>query len=474
MLLSLPKMPLLPKVPFQQRRDTDPVHPALLEFQSPSAAIIAMQAPPAARRMVWTVTSLFVACVVAMGTIPVDRVVTTHGKVVSTAPTIVVQPLETAIVRSIEVHEGQFVHAGDVLARLDPTFAAADLGTVRAQADALEAEVARLKAEAAGQEFKPTSTGTAWATQAALFAQRQAERSFKLENYAQKITGLEATVAKSEDDASALHARLGVAEKVEGMRKELEHMEVGSKLNALLATGSRIEVGGQLSEAVNNAEAARRDLAAMKAERDSYDQTWKSDVLQSLADRSGKLNDAKEALSKAELRQNLMELRADRDATVLTVARASVGSVLQSGDQLITLAPAGTALEIETNIAGRDHGFVHDGDPVAIKFDTFPFAQYGLAEGSVRTISADSFTAQEEARTRNGWADSVAAPGNATDPFYRSRIAIDQVKLRNLPATFHLSPGMPVTADVKIGKRTVLSYLLGRVLPVASEGMREP
>ena len=43
-----------------------------------------------------------------------------------------------------------------------------------------------------------------------------------------------------------------------------------------------------------------------------------------------------------------------------------------------------------------------------------------------------------------------------------------------MPPGFILLPGMPVTADIKVGKRTVLQYLLGRVLPVASEGMREP
>jgi HlyD family secretion protein len=258
------------------------------------------------------------------------------------------------------------------------------------------------------------------------------------------------------------------------MRSELEHREVGSRLNSLAATDSRMEIGGRLSQALNTAEAARRELAALKAERDSYDQNRKAEISQTLADRLGKLSDAKQSLNKAELRQRLMELRADRDAVVLTVAKASVGSVLQSGDQLITMAPSGAALELETNIAGSDDGFVHDGDPVAIKFDTFPFAQYGLAHGTVRTVSADSFTAQDEARSRSGWANSVALPSNSTELYYRARISIDQVQLRNLPAHFHLSPGMPVTTDIKIGKRTVLSYLMGRILPVTSEAMREP
>jgi membrane fusion protein, hemolysin D len=447
---------------------------ALLEFLSPSAAVVAMPAPRSARNIVWIVTSMFALCIGAMGAIPIDRVVTAQAKVVSTAATIVVQPLETAIVRSVEVREGQLVHAGDLLARLDPTFAAADAGALRAQVTALEAEVARLKAEANGEAFTVAGPEPAWALQAGLYAQRQAERRFKLENYAQKITSLQAIATKSEQDAATARERLGVATQVEGMRKQLEKMEIGSKLNSLMATGSRMEVNGQLAQALNSAEAGRRDLAAMRAERDGYDQNWQAEVWQNLADRSNKLTEARQSLNKAGRRQQLMELRAERDATVLTVAKASVGSVLQSGDQLITMAPAGAPLELEANIAGHDDGFVHEGDPAAIKFDTFPFAQYGLAHGTVRMISADSFTGQDEARSRSGWATSVPVPGNNMDPYFRARITIDRLQLRNLPANFHLQPGMPVTADIKIGKRTVLSYLLGRVLPVASEAMREP
>jgi hemolysin D len=46
--------------------------------------------------------------------------------------------------------------------------------------------------------------------------------------------------------------------------------------------------------------------------------------------------------------------------------------------------------------------------------------------------------------------------------------------LHGVPDGFHIIPGMPVTADVKVGKRTVLKYLLGMMLPVTREAMREP
>ena len=121
-----------------------------------------------------------------------------------------------------------------------------------------------------------------------------------------------------------------------------------------------------------------------------------SEVAEALSEGSRKLSDAQEQLNKALLRHQLVELRADRDATVLTIAKISDGSVLQAGEQFITLVPADEPLEMEVNIAGRDNGFVHVGAPVAVKFDTFPSSQYGLAYGTVRTISADSFTAQDE------------------------------------------------------------------------------
>src|SRR5262249_9722963 len=143
---------------------------------------------------------------------------------------------------------------------------------------------------------------------------------------------------------------------------------------------------------------------------------------------------------------------------------------MQSGQQLVTLVPADAPLEVEANIFGHDNGFVHVNDPVAIKFDTFPYSQFGMAEGSVGIVSPDAFTAQGEARNPT----SALPLPTSSDPFYRTRISIDAVKLHDVPAGFRVTPGMPVTADIKVGKRTVLSYLLGRMMPLAQEGMREP
>src|ERR1700756_5177796 len=112
----------------RRRAPDDPTLPAILEFQWPSTAIVNAPIPRSARGISWIIASLVVVMIATMGLIPVDQVVTAHGIAVSKAPTILVQPLETAIVRSIDVREGQQVKAGQVLARLPPPLCPAGFG----------------------------------------------------------------------------------------------------------------------------------------------------------------------------------------------------------------------------------------------------------------------------------------------------------------------------------------------------------
>jgi hemolysin D len=450
-------------------KNNDPTLPAILEFQQPSTAIINAPVPRAARGTVWTVASMVVALIAVAGVLPVDQVVTARGLVVSQSSTILMQPLETAIVRSIDVREGQHVRAGEVLARLDPTFAEADLVALEAQVNSLEPELARLRAEADGQPFEYSGSDPNWMLQASIFNHRKGQFDLKLESYEDRLQELSAVIARTESDSAGYRERLSVAQNIEEMRNKLEAAQTGSRLNALIAKDSRVEMQRAVANAVATEEGAKRDRSALASDRDAYVRGWKAEVSQTLQEISVKAADTRQLLNKAMLRRNLVELRAGLDAIVQSVAKVSVGSVMQSGQQFITLVPADAPLEIEANIAGRDNGFVHVSDPVAIKFDTFSYSQYGMAEGVVRIVSPDSFNAQTEARN-----PTSALPTTNLEPFYRSRISIDRVALHDIPAGFQLSPGMPVTADIKVGQRSVLRYLLGSILPVTQEALREP
>ncbi|MFL5255145.1 MAG: HlyD family type I secretion periplasmic adaptor subunit [Rhodopila sp.] len=468
-------MPLLPRpsskaISTVSADRTDPTLPVILEYQSPSTAIINMPMPVIARNITLTISSMIVALLVLIAVVKVDQVVVAQGIVVSKAPTIVVQPLDTSIVRSIEVGVGDVVHAGQILAQLDPTFAAADMGALTAQVSALQAQASRMQAELENRPFTYTGMDPNLTFQGAVYAQRQSEFNFKMENYAQKAESLAATLQRAKADIVSYTDRLGYAKTLEDMRRDLERMNVGSKLNTLSAQDNRAEMQRNLDNARDAAHGAQRDLAALIAERNGYVQSWHNDVAEKLTDVLQKLSDAREQLNKAQLHRQLVELRAERDGTVLTIGRVSVGSVLQAGEQFITIVPADAPLEIEANIAGRDDGHVHVGDPVAVKFDTFPYTQYGLAHGVVRLVSATSFAPQDEQKTPG----AVPVPTQSGEVYFRSRITLDSIDLHDTPPNFHLVPGMPVTADIRVGRRTLLGAILNKIVPLATEGLREP
>jgi hemolysin D len=449
----------------------DPTLPVILEYQSPSTAIINLPMPRIARGFTLTLSSMIAVLCVVTGVIQVDRVVSAPGIVVAKASNIVVQPLDTAIVRSIDVQPGDVVHAGQVLARLDPTFATADMGALVAQVSTLQAQVSRMQAEMENRPFTYSGTDPNMAFQASIFGQRQAEFNYKLENYQQKVDSLSAAIARTNADIINYGDRLTYAKTLEQMRKDLERLNVGSKINTLSAMDTRAEMQDYLDNARQQQLGAQRDLAAMIAERNGFIQNWHNDIGEKLTDALSKLSDARESLAKAQLHRQLVELRAEQDGTVMSIANLSVGSVLNPGQEFITLVPTNAPLEIEANIAGSDDGHVSVGDPVDIKFDTFQYSRYGLAHGVVRLVSPTSVSSQDEQRNPTG---AVPMPQQTSGVWYRSRITLDRIDLHNTPANFHLTPGMPVTADIRVGKQTVLRYMLGRMIPLAQEGMREP
>ncbi|MBF0858905.1 HlyD family type I secretion periplasmic adaptor subunit [Gluconobacter sp. LMG 31484] len=460
------------------RTATDPFAPndmplALLEFHSPTAGLVNLPATPAARYIILLIGCLFLACLAAMALFPINRVVSTPGRLISTQPTIVVQPLETAIIRSIDVHVGDFVKKGDVLAHLDPTISEADITNMGQQRDAYQAEYDRLKAEAADQDYHVNLNDPASVEQGAAFLRRKNEYQAHVENYAQQIASLESDIQGYRANAAMYGSKMRVASEVLQMRQREQADQVGSRLSTLGAQTELMEAERAEIAAQQSANSAEKKLAAMKAERDGYIGNWQAKIYSDLTEAGHHLAEYRSSFEKARLRQDLVLLRAPEDGIVLTIAQGSVGSVLQSAGQFITLVPTGYGLEMEAVLRSQDVGFVQVGDHALLKFATFPYDQYGGAEATVRVISADAFTPSSQNGGAGG-SGNASPDDTGASGVYRVRLRIDRYTLHGQPSFFHPMPGMAVTADIDVGKRTVLQYLFNKLTPALTNGMREP
>jgi hemolysin D len=396
----------------------------------------------------------------------VDRVVSSSaGKIVSVEPATIFQALDASIVRSIEVREGQIVEAGQVLATLDPTFAAADVQQLRKQIKSLDAEIARAQAELQGTNLAFPATDDVEAhgyetLQLGLFRQRADQFRDQVASYDAKIAQTEATIEKFRGDESRYRERLQIADKVQSMRSELLERGAGSLLNMLVSTDAKLEAERTMEFGHNSLMESEHARVSLQADRKAFEAQWRTTVSQELVTARNARDTAASQLEKAEKHKDLVRLVAPQRSMVFTMARLSVGSVLKEGDTLMTLTPMSAPLEAEVRISSRDVGFVRPGDTATLKVDAFNFAEHGVAQGTVRWISQDAFTTDE-----NG------APAPA---YYRARISITAEKFIDVPSSFRLIPGMTLSADIGVGTRSLGLYLIGGLFKSAGEAMREP
>ena len=172
------------------------------QFQSETEAIRELPEPVAVRMTLFVLVGFLLIGVAFMFLTKLDRVVTSQGgKIVPVGQINVFQALDTSIIKSIDVREGDQVKAGQLLATLDPTFAAADVNQLRLQIASLEAQVVRDEAELSGKPLvfpdrqDPEFRNYA-ALQKALYDQRIAQYNAQVTSFDAKISSTQATIQK--------------------------------------------------------------------------------------------------------------------------------------------------------------------------------------------------------------------------------------------------------------------------------------
>ena len=430
----------------------------------PDAIEVETRAPPPLARITLYVLLAFIVVAILWATLSrVDVVVTAQGRLITTAQSVVVQALETSVVRSIDVKVGQVVRKGDVVAKLDPTFSEADVAQTQQRLKSLSAEIVRLNAELEGKRYAPVGSPEDDKLQIDLFEKRNLEYRARVEGYRADLARYEADLAGTQSADALLRERIKQLRQIEQMKEALLPKGIVSMVEVLEARDRRLEVEKAYEDGVSRESQLKQQITQARTTLDAYTRSWRQKILEDLLKAQRDRDAVKEQLSKAARREQLVSLTAPVDAVVLEINRRTVGSVAREADPIITLVPQGVPLEAEIQIPSEDIGFVRANDPVKVKIDAFPFQKHGIITGRLSVVGGDSVPV-----------DETKARQTSTRAYYPARVSEMANTLKQVPKDTQLVPGMTLTAEIKVSERSVISYFLYPLTKAFGESIREP
>lgn len=181
----------------------------------------------------------------------------------------------------------------------------------------------------------------------------------------------------------------------------------------------------------------------------------KKELIEDLNKTTDELNTMLPEMNKSNYLLESKSIYASENGFIYNLNNGTSGRVIQSGEVIMELIPESSPLEIEAKVLNRDIGFVHIGQEVKIKFDTFNFTKYGYIEGVVTNIAKSSMLDEN------------------LGEIYPVLIELKENKIKIDNNYIKLIPGMTCTVDIKIGKRHLIEYIISPMIRYKDEALRE-
>lgn len=433
------------------------------ELEFLPAALEALETPPSPTARIFAI-GLIVMMVLALawsviGTL--DVVVIGRGKLIPIGNVKQIQTRDIGIVTAIHVVEGQQVAEGELLIELDRSEQKA--GLEMSQRNWLDAilEVARLEAElrvlnGGETRFTPPPDAPSQLTdmhrrqliantevlRAAIDALRfqQRAREAEIQSQTSQIDKLRLQLNFFEDREKGLRELVQRGFASEASWREAQAQIMAARKDVEIAQFNRDRAQSELTKAT-------RDIANLViSERKS--------VLDRLIAAQSRAAEAQKNIDKFEAQTTRTEIRAPIAGVVQNLSIHTIGGVVSPQKDLMTLVPLDSSLRVEAMVNNQDIGFIHPGQIASVKIDSFPFTTYGFIEGSVLTVSQDSILVQ------NAYVFPVQLSLARTDILAGGRVV-------------PLTPGMTVSAEIKVRKRRIIEFFLDPITRHWTESMRE-
>ena len=398
-----------------------------------------------------------------------DVVAVAEGKLVPQTYVKIVQSVEQGVVKEILVKEGQPVRQGQILMRMDATSSDADGKALRAEAARLRLSLRRIDAELGGKLLTRENTDAPVA-----YAQALAQYTSNRRAYQSTLDEQLSAQDKARQDRAMAQEIKAKLEQVlphyverEQAFERLSREGFAGRLMATEKQRERIEKERELKAQEYAIQSAQASLDQAQKRRAQITAEYLRQLQAERAEALRQLDRADQESAKQEHRQALLELKAPQAGIVKDLATHTVGAVAAPGTVLLTLVPKEEPLHAEVWVSNEDIGFVRPRQPVKVKLSAFSFQKYGMVDGIVEQVSADATDTAAE----NGKPESHAQPDSRLA--YKVLVSLPRQSLSAEGQNYALAPGMRVLAEIRLGTRTVLDYLLSPIQGAFQAAARE-
>ena len=420
---------------------------------------------PPSKPVIITAASLliFTLCMVLWASFSfVDKTVSARGKFTNTAPNIEIQSTGSSIIEELNLERGQFINKGETVAILDGTVVNANLKITRDKIYAVKNKILRLELQKNSilkKSLNKGSSGQLDPINEEILDKHFDEFMIKMKTFSSDLLLLETEIVSMSADKELIRDQLDIKIKIEEGKKKLFEKNVGSLMDTLSSTDQRISVKRQLLSTTGSIEKLKSQKTSIVDQRSSYLTGELVGIAQELSSFNDQLLQLNEELIKNELERSNLFVKSPVDGVVLNLPTVTVGSLINKGDPIVTLVRSGLPLVLEIDVDPKDASDLYNGNPVSVKIDALPFQQFGDLAGTLIYISDD--TVEESLQGESG-------------AYYRGRVNVEDSEIMGLPEEFDLTPGMLATADLKVGKRRLITYFTNPILKSLSSAMREP
>ena len=391
----------------------------------------------------------------------IDTVISARGKFTTRTPNVVIQASANSVIKTLLVERGQAVQEGQLIALLDDTIANTSFEMSFEELQIVKARLNRHNIETElldTRDALPHDAGLDSSNQDIL-VKRMRHYQAKWRSFSSKVNKLNQELKSAMENLLILEKQKEIKIKIENMKRNLFEKNIGSHLQYMEAQEATLDAERRVLDGKNNLKKFETELISIEAEEKAFLAQWAA----ALAEEISKDEEAYMKLSQNQilLRQEVenVEVRSPMAGIILDLPKVAVGSIVRKGDEILTLVQNDQLLFLEVDIDPRDINDTKIGMPVSVKLDALPFQEFGDLKGKLVFLSQDTF--------------SESLSGEEGE-FYRGRIEIPTGEAQNLPTSFKLTQGMLANADVKVGKRKLITYFTYPITRAFGDAFREP